>query len=163
MRLTSLALMFLFFFELASATISRRTMCLWNEVEMILNGRHDCSQSLVPRLLASSRFRPTNILVLSVLFTEHHFSLLSHAGNAFLIRFVFYQWLFMVVTHKKMRWDESTFVLISCSIFSRPGYLASKISSAWSWRCSWKLVRWHVLVKVLVLKLESTWRNWLNV
>ena len=33
MRLTSLALMFLFFFELASATISRRTMCLWNEVE----------------------------------------------------------------------------------------------------------------------------------
>ena len=36
-RLTSLALMFLFFFELASTTISRRTvmMCLWNEVEMI--------------------------------------------------------------------------------------------------------------------------------
>ena len=33
MRLTSLALMFLFFFELASATISRRTMYLWNEVE----------------------------------------------------------------------------------------------------------------------------------
>ena len=33
MRLTSLALMFLFFFELASATISRRTMCFWNEVE----------------------------------------------------------------------------------------------------------------------------------
>ena len=35
MRLTSLALMFLFFFELASTTISRRTMCLWNEVETI--------------------------------------------------------------------------------------------------------------------------------
>ena len=33
MRLASLALMFLFFFELASTTISRRTMCLWNEVE----------------------------------------------------------------------------------------------------------------------------------
>ena len=33
MRLTSLVLMFLFFFELASATISRRTMRLWNEVE----------------------------------------------------------------------------------------------------------------------------------
>ena len=33
MRLTSLALVFLFFFELASATISRRTMYLWNEVE----------------------------------------------------------------------------------------------------------------------------------
>ena len=32
-RLTSLALMFLFFFQLASATISRRTMCLWNEVK----------------------------------------------------------------------------------------------------------------------------------
>ena len=37
MRLTSLALMFLFFFELASTIISRRTamMCLWNEVETI--------------------------------------------------------------------------------------------------------------------------------
>ena len=35
MRLTSLALMFLFFFELASTTISRRTMCLSNEVEMV--------------------------------------------------------------------------------------------------------------------------------
>ena len=33
MTLTSLALMFLFSFELASATISRRTMCLRNEVE----------------------------------------------------------------------------------------------------------------------------------
>ena len=32
MRLTSLALMFLFFFELANATISRRTMCLWSLV-----------------------------------------------------------------------------------------------------------------------------------
>ena len=32
MRLTSLALMFLFFFDLASATISRRTMCLWSLV-----------------------------------------------------------------------------------------------------------------------------------
>ena len=37
MRLTSLALMLLFFFELANTTISRRTamMCLWNEVETI--------------------------------------------------------------------------------------------------------------------------------
>ena len=37
MRLTSLALMFLFFFELASTTISRRTaiMCLWNKVKTI--------------------------------------------------------------------------------------------------------------------------------
>ena len=43
MRLTSLALMFLFFFELASTTISRRTavMCLWNEVETIENGGHN--------------------------------------------------------------------------------------------------------------------------
>ena len=39
MRLTSLALMFLFFFKLASATISRRTMCLWNEVENDLKWR----------------------------------------------------------------------------------------------------------------------------
>ena len=37
MRLTSLALMLLFFFELANTTISRRTamMCLWNQVETI--------------------------------------------------------------------------------------------------------------------------------
>ena len=37
MRLTSLALMLLFFFELANTTISRRIamMCLWNEVETI--------------------------------------------------------------------------------------------------------------------------------
>ena len=42
MRLTSLALMLLFFFELANPTISRRTamMCLWNEVETIENGGH---------------------------------------------------------------------------------------------------------------------------
>ena len=42
MRLTSLALMVLFFFELANTTISRRTamMCLWNEVETISNGGH---------------------------------------------------------------------------------------------------------------------------
>ena len=99
MRLTSLALMFLFFF-VVSATISRRMMCLWNEVETISNGGHDWS--LVPRLPAS-RFRLTNILVLLLLFTEHHFSLPSHVGNAFLIRFIFYQWLFGVVTRKKMR------------------------------------------------------------
>ena len=70
------------------------------------------------------------ILVLSLLFTEHHFSLPSHAGNAFLIRFIFYQWLFRVVTRKKVQWDESTFVPISCSIFRRHGYLAGKIASA---------------------------------
>ena len=42
MRLTSLALMLLFFFELANTTISSRTamMCLWNEVETIENGGH---------------------------------------------------------------------------------------------------------------------------
>ena len=148
MRLTSLALMFLFFFELASATISRRTMCPWNKVETIYNGRHDWS--LVPRLPASSRFRPTNILVLSLLFTEHHFSLPSHAWNAFLIRFVFYQWLFREVTRKKMGWDESTFVPISCSIFRRPSYLASKITSAIV--ALRNLTHRHVLVKFLVLK-----------
>ena len=45
MRLTSLALMFLFFFELASTTISRRTamMCLWKEVETIWSGGHNWS------------------------------------------------------------------------------------------------------------------------
>ena len=44
-RLTSLALMFLFFFELASPTISRRTamMCLWKEVETIWSGGHNWS------------------------------------------------------------------------------------------------------------------------
>ena len=35
MSLTSLALMFLFFFELASTTISRRTMCLWNDCSAV--------------------------------------------------------------------------------------------------------------------------------
>ena len=35
MRLTSLALMFLFFSELASTIISRRRMCLWNQAETV--------------------------------------------------------------------------------------------------------------------------------
>ena len=74
--------------------------------------------------------RPTNILVLSLLFTEHRLSLPSHAGNAFLIRFIFCQWLFGVVTRKKMRCGESTFVRIFCSILRRPSYLASKITQA---------------------------------
>ena len=43
---------------------------------------------------------------------------------------IFYQWLFRVVTRKKVQWDESTFVPISCSIFRRHGYLAGKIASA---------------------------------
>ena len=97
MRLMSLALMILFFFESASATISRRTMCLWNEVERF----KVVDWSLVPRLPVSSCFHLSNILVLSLPFTEHHFSLPSHAGNTFLIHFMFYQWLFGVVTHKK--------------------------------------------------------------
>ena len=52
-------------------------------------------------VLSSSRFRPTNIKVLSLLFTEYPFSLPSHAGNTFLIGFMFYQCLLGVVTHKK--------------------------------------------------------------
>ena len=58
---------------------------------------------LSPDFQTSSRFCTTNILVLSLLFTEHHFLLPSHAGNAFLLRFMFYQLLFGVVTHNKMR------------------------------------------------------------
>ena len=50
MRLTSWALMFLFFFELASTTISRRMMCLWNKVKAIENSGHNWS--LLPRLPA---------------------------------------------------------------------------------------------------------------
>ena len=128
MRLTSLALMFLFFFELASAENLQKDDVFLERSRNNLNGGHDWS--LVPRLPASSHFCTTNILVLSLLFTEHHFLLPSHAGNAFLLRFMFYQWLFRVATRNKMRWDESTFVPISCSIFRRPGYLASTITSA---------------------------------
>ena len=100
MRLTSLDLMFLFFFELPSTTIPRRTamMCLWNEVETIENAGKMVDTTGV---LSSSRFCPTNIKVLSLLFTEYTFSLPSHAGNTFLIGFMFYQCLLGVVTHKK--------------------------------------------------------------
>ena len=51
-------------------------------------------------VLSSSRFRPTNIKVLSLLFTEYPFSLPSHAGNAFVIGFMFSRCLLGVVTHK---------------------------------------------------------------
>ena len=44
-------------------------------------------------LLSLSRFRPTNIKVLSLLFTEYPILLPSHAGNTFLIGFMFYQCL----------------------------------------------------------------------
>ena len=39
--------------------------------------------------------------MLSLLFTEYPFSLPSHAGNMFLIGFMFYQCLLEVVTRKK--------------------------------------------------------------
>ena len=56
-------------------------------------------------VLSSSRFRPTNIKVLSLLFTEYPFSLPSYAGNTFVIGFMFYRCLLGVVTHKNC--DES--------------------------------------------------------
>ena len=56
-------------------------------------------------VLSSSRFRPTNIKVLSLLFTEYPFSLPSRAGNTFVIGFMFYRCLLGVVTHKNC--DES--------------------------------------------------------
>ena len=58
----------------------------------------------VTGVLSSSRFRPTNIKVLS-LFTEYPFSLPSRAGNTFVIGFIFYRCLLGVVTHKYC--DES--------------------------------------------------------
>ena len=42
----------------------------------------------------------TNIKVLSLLFTEYPFSLPSHAGNTFVIGFMFYRCLLGIVTHK---------------------------------------------------------------
>ena len=51
-------------------------------------------------VLSSSHFHPADIKVLSLLFTEYPFSLPSHAGNTFLIDFMFYQQLLRVVTKK---------------------------------------------------------------
>ena len=61
-------------------------------------------------VLSSSCFCPTNIKMLSLLFTEYPFSLPSHAGNTFLIGFMFYQCLLGVVTHKKC--DETRVFLV---------------------------------------------------
>ena len=44
-------------------------------------------------VLSLCRFRPITIKVLSLLFTEYPLSLPSHAGNTFLIGFMFYQCL----------------------------------------------------------------------
>ena len=55
----------------------------------------------ITEVLSSSRFRPITIKVLSLLFTEYPLSLPSHAGNTFLIGFMFYQCLLGGVTHKK--------------------------------------------------------------
>ena len=54
----------------------------------------------ISRVLSSSHFHPTDIKILSLLFTEYPFSLPSHAGNTFLIGFMFYQCLLRVVTQK---------------------------------------------------------------
>ena len=61
-------------------------------------------------VLSLSRFRPTKIKVLSLLVTEYPFLLPSHAGNTFLIGFMFYQCLLGVVTHKKC--DETRVFLV---------------------------------------------------
>ena len=60
-------------------------------------------------VLSSSHFHLTNITVLSLPFNEYPFSLPSHAGNTFLIGFMFYQCLLGVVTHKK--YDEMRVLL----------------------------------------------------
>ena len=44
----------------------------------------------ITEVLSSSRFRPTNIKVLLLLFTEYPFSLPSRTGNTFVIGFMFY-------------------------------------------------------------------------
>ena len=67
-------------------------------------------------VLSSSRFRPTNIKVLSLLFTEYPFSLPWHAGHTFLIGFMFYQLLLRVVTHEKC--DETR--VLSFPFLARP-------------------------------------------
>ena len=54
-----------------------------------------------PQTSSFVSFSSDQHFVLSLLFTEHHFSLPSHAGNTFLIHFMLYQWLFGVVTSKK--------------------------------------------------------------
>ena len=80
-------------------------------------------------VLSSSRFRPTNIKVLSLLFTEYPFSLPWHAGHIF-DRFHVLSVFIEGGNSWKMQWDESTFVPISCSTFTRPGYVASKFCNS---------------------------------
>ena len=108
-RLTSLALMFLFFFKLASATISRRTMCLWNKVENDWKWRTKLESCL--RLVF---VRPT--------LKCFHFCSLSipfrclDMQDTFLIGFMFYQCLLRVETHEKC--DETR--VLSFPFLARP-------------------------------------------
>ena len=61
-------------------------------------------------VLSLSCFCPTNIKTLSLLLSEYPLSLPSHAGNTFLIGFMFYQCLLGAVTHKKC--DETRVFLV---------------------------------------------------
>ena len=61
-------------------------------------------------VLSLSCFCLTNIKTLSLLLSGYPFSLPSHAGNTFLIGFMFYQCLLGVVTHKKC--DETRVFLV---------------------------------------------------
>ena len=72
--------MFLFFFELTNAYNLQK-----NDVSLERSKMAD-----ITGVLSSSRFRPTNIKVLSLLFTEYPFLLPWHAGNTFVIGFMFF-------------------------------------------------------------------------
>ena len=61
-------------------------------------------------VLSLSCFCLTNIKTLSLLLSVYPFSLPSHAGNTFLIGFMFYQCLLGLVTHKKC--DETRVFLV---------------------------------------------------
>ena len=79
-------------------------------------------------MLSSSRFCPINLKVLSLLFIyEYPFSLPSHAGNTFLIGFMFCHCLFGVVTHTKC--DETR--LLSSPFVARPPQGPATCMSEW--------------------------------
>ena len=132
--------MFLFFFELTIALQSPEER---NHVSL--------EQSIMADIygvLSLSRFPPTNIKMLLLLFTEYPFSLLSHAGNTFVIGFMFYWCLLGVVTHKNC---DETRLCLSFLFLAQPSQgLASKIT--FCNQCSRNLARWHVLVKFSALK-----------
>ena len=97
-------------------------------------------------VLSSSGFHPTNIKVLSLLFTEYPFSLPWHAGHTFLIGFMFYQCLLWVETHEKC--DETRILSFPFLAWPSQGPATWLVNSAIvkSWRCSRNLAHWHVRV-----------------